>query len=187
MRKNSSLTSLYYLSSFSLWSYLSGKGHTWSSTITASSLLLCLSSRLINVILVCFGINLSNYDRPEQTRLVETLPRWQSRGSRGVWIGRQGEGPSVHFFMWEGGLQWEKYQPHYGVDLSLPSLSMRGRGLSESTKGKRHNNGRGMTRGMDGWKRGEGNTTQRQKEGLKSFPIGNEQREAKEISDEEPR
>lgn len=35
------------------------------------------------------------------------------------------------------GLQWEKYQPHYGVGLSLPSLSMRGRGLSDSTKGEK--------------------------------------------------
>lgn len=30
-----------------------------------------------------------------------------------------------------------KYQQHYGVGLSLPSLSMRGRGLSERTKGEK--------------------------------------------------
>lgn len=35
------------------------------------------------------------------------------------------------------GLQWEKYQQHYEVGLSLPSLSMRGRGLSERTKEKK--------------------------------------------------
>lgn len=46
-------------------------------------------------------------------------------GSRGVQQQQQQQ---------QWGLQWEKYQQHYGVELSLPSLSMRGRGLSEHTK-----------------------------------------------------
>lgn len=35
------------------------------------------------------------------------------------------------------GLQWEKYRQHYEVGLSLPSLSMRGKGLSQHTKEKK--------------------------------------------------
>lgn len=65
--------------------------------------------------------------------------------------------------------------------MSLPSLSMRGRGLSEHTKGKKtqsqtKNNGRdgGKARG----KKGERETTHEeaeegQREGLKSIPIRN--------------
>lgn len=64
-------------------------------------LLLCLSSRLINVVPVDLGINLPSYDRPEQTRLGEPPPR-QSPGNRGVPVGRQGEGSSVHLFICGG-------------------------------------------------------------------------------------
>lgn len=83
--------------------------------------------------------------------------------------GREGGGVSLSIFFYgcrgvqqqqQWGLQWEKYQQYYGVGLSLPSLSMRGRGLSEHTKGKKtqsetKNNGR------DGGKEGrrEGNNT----------------------------
>lgn len=79
------------------------------------------------------------------------------------------------------GLQWEKYQQYYGVGLSLPSLSMRGRGLSEHTKGKKtqsetKNNGRDG--GMEGRREGEREITHKeprdgQREGLKSIPIRN--------------
>lgn len=76
------------------------------------------------------------------------------------------------------GLQWEKYQQHYGVGLSLPSLSMRGRGLSEHTKGgKRHNPRQRITGGMEGRreeKKERGETTHEelregQREGLESI------------------
>lgn len=70
--------------------------------------------------------------------LLNLSPGWQSPGNRGVRVGKAGRRvacPFFFFFYMQGGLQWEKYQPHYGVGLSLPLLSMRGRGLSESTKG----------------------------------------------------
>ena len=140
-------------------------------------------------------------DSPKQTSLVELLPcwtveAWQShRKQRSMDLEGGRRGVSVHFFFFlfngcrgvqqqqQWGLQWEKYQQHYGVGLSLPSLSMRGRGLSEHTKGKKTQS-QTKSNGRDGWKeRGgererERETTHEelregQREGLKSIQIRN--------------
>lgn len=75
--------------------------------------------------------------------------------------------------------------------MSLPSLSMRGRGLSEHTKGKEDNPRQRITGGMEGWRDRARETTRKepregQREGFKSFPIRNRcaQERAKESTDE---
>lgn len=50
--------------------------------------------------------------------------------------GREKGRLSVYLYV-GGGASGKNISPHYGVGLSLPSLSMRGRGLSESTKGEK--------------------------------------------------
>lgn len=54
------------------------------------------------------------------------------------------------------GLQWEKYRWHYGAGLRLPSASMRGKGLSERTKGGRHHPRQLIKGGTEGRSEGRG-------------------------------
>lgn len=111
-----------------------------------------MSSQSVSALI---SMKLGPSDSPKQTSLVELLPywtaeAWQSWRKQGSmdWEGENGClcHFSLFFFFFllmqqqqkqQWGLQWEKYQQHYGVGLSLPSLSMRGRGLSEHTKGRK--------------------------------------------------
>jgi len=162
------------------------------------SSMLYASACLINVIPVGLRINLceagSQWLQNKPVLLNCWMEEaWQSyRKQRSMDLEGRRRGVTVHFFFFfllmqrsaaaaTVGSPVGKYQQHYEVGLSLPSLSMRGRGPSEHTKGEKtqsqtKNNARdgGKERG----KKRERETTHKkardgQREGLKSIPVRN--------------